>query len=304
MRVVIVGGAGLVGSGTAFAVALTVPGVREIVLVDEWVAGAAAHALDMQQLGATVRPVDIAVGGPDEVTSADVVVLAASAPRPETPERGGSFERNLAVLSDLVPALQRVPEHAVILLATNPVDPLCTWLQRATGLERGRILGYSTNDSARFRLAVARVLEVAPDRVEGWVLGQHGQLQVPLYSRLRVDGEPMGLSPEQRNQVNDEIFGWFANFQALRSGRSSQWASGQGLAAMVDAIGTDAGSTWPAALVLDGEYDLHEVAVAVPVQLGTGGATVEQWELDDEELEGLHRAADAVRRSLVGSLAR
>jgi malate dehydrogenase len=69
----------------------------------------------------------------------------------------------------------------------------------------------------------------------------------------------------------------------------------------VGAIANGGGARFPASVVLDGEYGLEGVSVSVPVTLGRGGVEeIHEWDLSDEELAGLCRAAEAVREAAAG----
>jgi malate dehydrogenase len=186
----------------------------------------------------------------------------------------------------------------VMLVVTNPVDPLVTRLQQRTGIDRRRILGYTLNDSLRLRTGLARALGVAPGRVEAWVLGEHGDTSVPLFGRVSLDGEPVTPTPAQAAAAEEYLRTWYVRHVALDSGRSSTWTSGLGVARMVAAL-DGAGELWPASVVLDGEYGIEGVAVTVPVTIGRGGAArIHTWELGADELAALRASAEFVRAAI------
>jgi malate dehydrogenase len=186
-------------------------------------------------------------------------------------------------------------------VVTNPVDPLVTRLHRRTGLDRRRVLGYTVNDSLRLRTGLARTLGVGPGSVEAWVVGEHGDGCVPLFDRVRVDGEPVLPTPGQRAEAEEYLRTWYVTHVALDSGRSSTWTSGLGVARMVAALDGD-GELWPSSVVLEGEYGIDGVAVTVPVTIARGGAReIHEWELAAGDLDAL-RASAGVVRSAVESL--
>ena len=66
---------------------------------------------------------------------------------------------------------------------------------------------------------------------------------------------------------------------------------------MVSALVHGDAETWPASIVLDGEYGISGVAVSVPVTLGPGGvAQIHEWSLGDDDLAALRASAELVRR--------
>jgi malate dehydrogenase len=179
----------------------------------------------------------------------------------------------------------------VVIIVTNPVDPLTARLASRLG-DRRRVLGYTLNDSLRLRTAIGDARGVPASEVEAWVLGEHGDRAVPIFSRVRVGAEPVTLSASERGAASEFLRRWYRRHVALDSGRSSTWTSGAGVASMIAALAGGAGDPWVASVLLDGEYGLSGVAVGVPVVLGPRGVErVVEWELSPAELAALRDAA-------------
>jgi malate dehydrogenase len=183
----------------------------------------------------------------------------------------------------------------ILLIVTNPVDPLVTRAWRRTDIHRGRLLGYTLNDSLRLRTVIAKAAHVPPDIVEAWTIGEHGDLCVPVWDQVSVDGVPVDLDASVRADAEEGLRTWYVRHVALDSGRTSTWTSGLGVARMVAAMASDAGELWPASIVLDGEYGIADVALSVPVILGRRGVErIVRWTLTAAQDEMLGRAAQAV----------
>jgi len=296
VKVTIVGGAGGVGASAAFNLVLQ-RGGHEIVLVDARPEMITSHVMDLEQVlelspGSSVRG-----GDKDDVPDADVVVLLSAIPITAGTPRIEYLAGNARIadeLADLLPA----GWDGVIVVVTNPVDPLVTRLQSRAGLDRRRVLGYTINDSLRLRTGLTRALGVPPGSVGAWVIGEHGEKSVPLFDRVTVGGAPVRPTPAQAAAAEEYFRTWYPIHVGLDSGRSSTWTSGLGVARMVAALG-GAGELWPASVVLDGEYGIEGVAVTVPVTIGRGGAgEIHVWELGPEELEALRASADFVRAAV------
>lgn len=294
MRIAIVGGAGGVGASTAFNL-LRDGGPDEVVIVDSRPPHITSHVMDFDQVleqspGASVRG-----GDASDLADADIVVVTAAVPLTVNTSRLVYLEQNAAIVDEVADAL---PDgwDGVVVLVTNPVDPLVLRFRDRTGLDRHRVLGYTLNDSLRLRTGIANAVGAAPGAVDAWMIGEHGDSSVPLWSRVRVGGEPCTLTLEARESAEEYVRTWYVRHVALDSGRSSTWTSGLGVSRMVSAIRDDAGAVWPASLVLEGEYGIDGSAVSVPVILGADGAReVVEWELADDELAALHASADVVR---------
>lgn len=294
MRVAITGGGGGVGSSLAFNL-LRAEHPYEVLLLDSRERMITSHTMDFEQVLEQGASGSVRAADAEELASAEVIVAAGAAPLTVNSSRMVYLRDNAAVLGALA---ARLPGDwpGVLIVVTNPVDPLCTWLLRQTGLPRQRLLGYTLNDSLRLRSAIAAELGAAPGAVEAWVIGEHGDNSVPLFERVTVGGQPVSLDAGQRGRAEEFLRGWYERHVALDSGRSSTWTSGLGLARMVAAIRADSGELWPASVGLEGEYGVAGVALGVPVELGRDGARrVVEWELGEGERAAMGAAAETVR---------
>jgi malate dehydrogenase len=300
VKVVIAGGGGGVGASVAFNLLLG-PGDVEVVLLDRRPEMVTSHAMDLEQVLEQGAIGSIREGGDQDLPDADIVVVAASAPLTVNESRMVYLDANARIVAGVTDRLP-VDWDGVLLVVTNPVDPLCTWLQQRTATERSRVFGYTLNDSLRLRSGIARALGLEAGRVEAWMIGEHGSLAVPLFDRVTVDGEPVQLSRDQLAQVREFVGSWYVRHVALDSGRSSTWTSGLGVARMVSAIAHGApDQVWPASVMLAGEYGIDGVSLSVPVSFRAGSAgQVLEWELTAEQRQGLRNAADFVREAVQG----
>jgi malate/lactate dehydrogenase len=297
VKVAIFGGGGGVGSSAAFNLLLG-PSEHEVVLVDRRPEMVTSHVMDLEQVLEQGGTGSIRGGDQPDVLDADVVVVAASAPLTVNVSRLDYLLANAEIVEELVAVLAGAGRWpGTLVVVTNPVDPLCTWIQRRTGIDRTRVLGYTLNDSLRLRTGIAKALRVDPGTVDAWVLGEHGDVCVPLFDRVRVGDGAVLLTPEMRAEAAEFLRTWYVRHVALDSGRSSTWTSGVGIAAMVDAVANGADELWPVSLVLEGEYGVEGVALSVPVSLRDGAASINEWQLSAEEQDAFQRAAELVREA-------
>jgi len=296
-RIAIAGAGGGVGASLTFNLLLS--GLDcEIAMVDARVNMVRSHLWDLEQVLEQEVTGTVREGSESDLAGADVLVLCAAAPLTVNTSRMVYLADNAALLEPLLRALPSGWPGTVVMV-TNPVDPLCTWAARLTGLPRPRLLGYTLNDSLRLRTGICRELGLPAGRVSAWTIGEHGELAVPLFHRVSVAGEPVALDHDQRARISEFVDGWYVRHVALDSGRSSTWTSGLGVARMVRAcLDGDGGDPWPASVMLAGEYGIEGVSLGVPVHLGDGGVVdVLEWELSPEQLEGLRSGARFVREA-------
>jgi len=287
------GAAGAVGAATAFALAQG--GARELVLADAAAPRLACLEMDLEMLRAALPGLRVTCGGAERLAACETVVACAATPHRDGEPRSAFFEQNAAILAPLADALA-APEAAcrTLVLLSNPVDALATWLQIRLG-QRVRVVGHTLNDTLRLRVAIARVRACDPTEVEAWSVGEHGPHAVPLLSRALVRGAPARLSAGEREQVLAEVRGWYARWQAHGTGTTSAWTSGWGAAALVRALERGDERPWAVSTLLRGSYDVHDVCLTVPALLGPDALPRPlQWRVDADERAGIAAAAKAV----------
>jgi len=244
----------------------------------------ASHVMDLEQVLGLGGGTSVAAGTCDDLTCGDVLVVCAAASLTANTSRSVYQEENAAIVDGMTERL--AGWDGAVVMVTNPVDPLTARL--AARLGRDRVVGYTLNDSLRLRTSIAASLGVPAAEVEAWVLGEHGDRAVPIFSRVCVGGQPVSLDVDVRLAASDFVRGWYRRHVALDSGRSSTWASGAGVARMVAAIVSGSPEPWVASVLLDGEYGAYGQALGVPVELGPPGVKrVLEWELAPEVLAAL-----------------
>lgn len=294
MKVAIVGGAGGTGASIAFNLLLSRTPL-DVAIVDSRDAMITSHLMDLEQALELSPGCSLSRGSDDGVAGADVLVVTAAAPLTLNTSRLTYLGDNARIVDEIV---DRLPADwgGVVVLVTNPVDPLVTRLTRRTRFDRRRILGYTINDTLRLRTGLTKAFGVPPGSVEAWVLGEHGDACVPLLDRVMVNGVAREPTEREAAAAVDYLRTWYVRHVALDSGRSSTWTTGLGVARMVLAVVNGGDGVWPASIVLEGEYGIDGVAVSAPVTLGPGGALeIHEWDLSVEQLSSLRVAAELVR---------
>lgn len=301
-RVAIFGAAGTVGSCTAFTIAKE--GLaQEIILFDPRKNLLKSHLMDLRSATTGVHDVEIRLGekSPD-ARGVDIVIVSASTPSRKIASRLELLSDNTAILAEISRVIQEQCANCVVVNVANPVDPLTYLLWRSTGLKRKQCLGFSLNDTVRFRRAIADRLGVPVVSVDAIVIGEHGEHAVCLFSSVRVRGIQIEIQPEMRRNILADVSNALHAFESLGVGRTTGWTSAVGLAAIVRAIANDTSEQFPCSMVLEGEYNRYGFAATLPVSVGRDG--IERCivpRLDQEESHRLERCFDFLE-AVVGHL--
>jgi L-lactate dehydrogenase len=306
MKVGIVG-AGAVGTACMFAMALR-GSAHEVVLVNRNYERARGAVADLQY-GSVLGPaVSLRAGHFDDLRSAAIVVITAGA----NEKKGGATDRNdpagrlrllgtnAAIYRSIVPPVVEAAPDALLLVVTDPPDPLADLARQLAG--HGRVLSSGTFlDSLRFRFHLGRRLGVNPKSVEAQVIGEHGTSQVYLWSTASVLGMPIvpsmlpkGISFDAfRDEVENEVR--YANIDIIEGTGASQLGIGIVTARIVEIITRD-----EQIVQAIGSYqDDYGVTLSLPSRLGRNGAErVFMPTLAADEAEALEKSATALRDAL------
>ena len=183
----------------------------------------------------------------------------------------------------------------MVLLATNPVDILTHLAVRWSSRPAGRIFGSGTTlDSARFRALIGSALDVSPRSVHAYVLGEHGDSQVPVWSHAALGGVPVALEAEERKRIEDTTRNAAREIIARKG--HTDLAIGVVIAHLVHAVLTDERGVHPLSVPLEGRYGIGDVAMSVPCVLGQHGIVRRLApELPPHEVAALHASAEVLR---------
>jgi L-lactate dehydrogenase len=300
-------GAGAVGSASLLC--LVMRGLAcEIVVVDRNRQRAQGVVADLQY-GATLSPaVVLEAGDYPELTDAVLVIVTAGV----NEKAGGATNRsdpagrlnllkvNAEILKDIIPNVVAVAPRALILVVTDPPDPLAALARRLAGHER--VLSSGTFlDTLRFRFHLARRLKVNPRSVAAQVVGEHGTSQVFLWSSASVAGMPLTAAlaegdesiEEFRRQVEDEVR--FANISIIEGTGASQLGIGMATARIVEALLRDEHAVMPV-----GSFNpTYGTTLSLPSVLGRTGVTrILEPQMSEDERQGLERSAARLREAV------
>ncbi len=297
MKVGIVG-CGFVGSVGAFALALDGK-ANEIVLVDIEQELAAAHAEDILHATPFSEPVRVVSGNFPELVDADLVVLACGVGQLDGESRLQLLQRNADVFQKVVPQVLAHAHRSILLVVSNPVDIMTQVATRISGLPSHRVIGSGTLlDTARFRTLLAEHLKIAPHSVHAYVLGEHGDSEVLVWSSAHIGGVTIDefasqigrpIRSRDRARIDDGVRN--AAYRIIAGKGATYFGIGAGIARIARAIADDEG----AVLTLSNTDGDNGVCLSLPRIVNAKGvvATIRP-ELSDAEAKALQHSASVL----------
>jgi malate dehydrogenase len=292
-------GSGNVGANTAFFIAET--GIEDVALYDLKDGLATGKTLDMME-AAPLRKYRNRLRGVralEEIAGSEIVVLAAGQVRRPGMKREDLFAENRKVALELAGPVTRFAPQAVVIVATEPVDPITLEFTRASGFPRERVLGVGgCLDGTRLRFAAARELGVSMDDVSALVIGRHASSMIALPRYCSVSGVPLPqlLPPERIAALVSETAAAGDLIVQMAQRSSAFYAPSAAVSDIVNSIHMDLGRVLSVSLLLEGEYGLSGVAMSLPAVVGRGGVRrVLSPRLTAAELQALERSAGELR---------
>lgn len=301
MKIGIVG-TGMVGSASAYAMALLGVGTH-IVLVDANPALARAQSQDIAHATPFAATVAIHAGEYSDLEGAAVVIIAAGVNQKPGESRLALLERNVEVFRSVISGVMDAAPGAILLIATNPVDVMTFAAQRLSGLAPERVIGSGTIlDTARFRSLLGNHLAIAPTSVHAYVIGEHGDSEVPVWSSAMAGSVPIVSFAEQigrplddaaRLAIADQVRG--AAYTIIAGKGATWYGIGAGLARVVQAIIDDERAVFSVSQVSADIEGVSDVALSLPRIVGRDGIIANLMpELDLFERTALKGSAEVI----------
>jgi L-lactate dehydrogenase len=277
---------------------------RELVLVDRAMERANGVSTDLRYATPLSPTVDIHAGGYDALADAALVIITAGV----NEQAGGATDRsdpegrlrlldtNAKVYAEIVPKVVAAAPRAVLMVVTDPPDPLADLTRRLAGHDRVFSTG-TLIDSLRFRVHLADRLGVRPRDVQAMVVGEHGTSEVLLWSSASVGGLPVlellgqGGQPVDAlmREIEDDIR--YANITIIEGTGASQYGIGAVSARLVL---RDERAVLPVAAY----SPRYEVTLSLVSVLGAGGVQqMHEPAMTSDERAALERSAGALREA-------
>ncbi len=300
-RVCIIG-CGRVGMASAYAL-IQSSFVRELVLVGREPEKTEGEVMDLQHAVAVPMksPIRVISGDYAEAArSSIVVVTAGEATSGPDMSRLDLLSKNVAIIRDIVGKLKAKGFTGVLVMASNPVDILAQVAQEVSGLPAGQVIGTGTLvDTARLRGLLAEELGVEPRAVDAYIIGEHGDSEIAVWSAVRVAGVTLGRYPGARALPNygdllDQVRR--AAPEVVKRKGHTAYAIGLCVQRICEAVLRNEHAVLAVSTLLQGEYGIEGVYLGAPCVVGKNGVErVIELELDARERDGLRASADLLK---------
>lgn len=296
-------GAGSVGATIAYAV-MTRGLAQELVLIDKVKDKAHAEGMDLNHGAMFVPPVLVRDGDLGACADARVVVITAGAKQQPGQSRLDLAGTNAAMFRTLIPEVVRAAPDALLLIVSNPVDVLTDLAWRFSGLPPERVLGSGTVlDTSRFRFLLGRHFEVSVRNIHAYVIGEHGDSEVPVWSSAQIGNVPLAslqlpgrppLDDAARLRIFEGVRG--AAGEVIKVKGATNWAVGLAATRILQALLRDEHLVLTVSRRLEHYAGVRDIAVSVPwIVTSSGAESALAIPLSNQEEAAFQRSAEVVR---------
>lgn len=293
--------------GMSYAYALTIKGlVMEIGLVNRTRSRAEGEAMDLNHGLPFIKPVKIKAGGYEMCRDAQIVVISAGANQKEGETRLDLAKRNVKIVEEIVPRIIEHNPNPVLLMVSNPVDILNYVALKVSGLSPERVISSGTVlDTMRFRYLLSQFYNIDARNVHGYVIGEHGDSQVQVWSRVNIAGISLQTYCEacaksinsKKKEIEDDVRE--AAYHVIQKKDATYYAIALAMNRITEAVLLNQQSVLTVGTLMQGEYDIKNVCLSLPCVVGAKGVSqVFSNPLADEEEKALHNSARVIREGL------
>lgn len=301
-------GCGMVGSSTAFA--LMQSGLfAEMVLIDVDRNRARGEAMDLTHGLPFLSPMQIYAGDYSDLRDAALIIITAGTGQRPGESRTDLVHRNAAIMEDIVDGITRYTQDAILLVVSNPVDVLTYLALRRSGYPAGRVIGSGTVlDTARLKHMVGRHLGVDPRNVHTFIIGEHGDSELPVWSSANVSGIDLdrfcsicttcGGAKHAERAALDPLFAEVRDsaYRIIEAKGATYYAIAMAVTRIAASIVRDEDSVLPVSTLVDGHYGLTGVCLGLPAIVGREGVReVLEIPLDATESAALAASAEKLQ---------
>ncbi|XVF13352.1 hypothetical protein REPUB_Repub08aG0201200 [Reevesia pubescens] len=298
-------GVGNVGLAIAQTI-LTQDLADELALVDAKPDKLHGEMLDLQHAAAFLPRTKIIASVDYSVTAgSDLCIVTAGVRQNPGESRLNLLQRNVALLSNIIPPIAKYSPDSILLIVSNPVDVLTYVSWKLSGFPSNRVIGSGTNlDSSRFRFLIADHLDVNAQDVQAYIVGEHGDSSVALWSSISVGGVPVlsflknqqiAYEKETLENIHKAVIN--SAYEVISLKGYTSWAIGYSVANLARSLLRDQRKIHPVSVLAKGFYGIDggDVFLSLPAQLGRAGVLgVTNIHLTEEEVERLRKSAKTI----------
>ncbi|MEZ4357457.1 MAG: L-lactate dehydrogenase [Eubacteriales bacterium] len=294
-------GAGNVGATAAYALLLSRI-CSEIAIVDINKDKAYGEALDLKHATSFSGHVKVYSGEYSACADSDVIVLCAGVGRKPGQTRIDLAKTNISIARDVMGSILKYNKDPLLLVVSNPVDIITYVLKKEYNLSANRVFGTGTSlDTARFKSYLGESLNISPEDADAFIIGEHGDSQVPIWSSATAAGAPIVDMLNNAGISREDIFNQVRTSGAkIISGKSATfYGISSVIVKILSGILGDQNIIMPLSKVMDSEMGISDVALSMPYVVNKNGIDrMVSISMDEKELAAFASSAEKLKEAI------
>lgn len=272
-------GCGFVGTSIVFS--LVQKGLfSELVLIDANEKKAEGEAMDLSHGLPFTKPMEIKAGGYEDIADCAMIIITAGANQKPGETRLDLVQRNVEIYKSIIPRIVEQNQEATLLIVSNPVDIMTYVALKLSGYPSRRVIGSGTVlDTARLKYLLSRHLDVDSRSIHAFIIGEHGDSELAVWSAANVSGIPLNHFCELRGYFDhmesmDRIYQNVRDsaYEIIERKGATYYGVAMAVCRIVESVIRNEHSIMPVSVYLDGLYGLHDICLSIPTVVGQEGA--------------------------------
>ena len=302
-------GCGFVGTSIAFS--LVQKGIfSELILIDANEKKAEGEAMDLSHGLPFTKPMEIKAGGYEDIADCAMIIITAGANQKPGETRLDLVHKNVEIYKSIIPKIVEKNQEATLLIVSNPVDIMTYVALKLSGYPRHKVIGSGTVlDTARLKYLLSRHLDVDSRSIHAFIIGEHGDSELAVWSAANVSGIPLNHFCELRGYFDhmesmDRIYQSVRDsaYEIIEKKGATYYGVAMAVCRIAESVIRNEHSIMPISVYLDGLYGLHDICLSIPTVVGQEGAEkVLDIPLDLMEMGKLVYSAEELKK-IIGEL--
>jgi L-lactate dehydrogenase len=302
-------GCGFVGTSIAFS--LVQKGIfSELVLIDANEKKAEGEAMDLSHGLPFTKPMEIKAGGYEDIADCAMIIITAGANQKPGETRLDLVHKNVEIYKSIIPKIVEKNQEATLLIVSNPVDIMTYVALKLSGYPSHKVIGSGTVlDTARLKYLLSRHLDVDSRSIHAFIIGEHGDSELAVWSAANVSGIPLNHFCELRGYFDhmesmDRIYQSVRDsaYEIIEKKGATYYGVAMAVCRIAESVIRNEHSIMPISVYLDGLYGLHDICLSIPTVVGQEGAEkVLDIPLDLMEMGKLVYSAEELKK-IIGEL--
>ena len=302
-------GCGFVGTSIAFS--LVQKGIfSELILIDANEKKAEGEAMDLSHGLPFTKPMEIKAGGYEDIADCAMIIITAGANQKPGETRLDLVHKNVEIYKSIIPKIVEKNQEATLLIVSNPVDIMTYVALKLSGYPSHKVIGSGTVlDTARLKYLLSRHLDVDSRSINAFIIGEHGDSELAVWSAANVSGIPLNHFCELRGYFDhmesmDRIYQSVRDsaYEIIEKKGATYYGVAMAVCRIAESVIRNEHSIMPISVYLDGLYGLHDICLSIPTVVGQEGAEkVLDIPLDLMEMGKLVYSAEELKK-IIGEL--